>query len=295
MMQRPASVIVFGVLNIAFGILGLFSLPIVFHSILTGFSGTNPYFSDSVVFKIWSIVALVISPLSVIALFASAYGLLKMRDWGRNLAIIYTAVTIVTSLVGLVISWVYITGPMLERFAGDDSGQAAGAWIGAIASVIGTCVGMAHPIFMWYFMTRPRVLAAFAAHNPTAAAPFDANDIPRNDPANPNPFSAPATAELPVWNAEPGDPSSIAETFIPSKNAPALASYYLGLFSLFPCLGFPLGVAAVYFGIQGIRRVRKNPEVRGGVHAWVGTICGALFGLFNFVLLVLTIIAFAAR
>ncbi len=294
-MQRPASVIVFGVLNIVFGILGLFSLPIVFHSILTGFSGTNPYFSDSVVLKIWSIVALVISPLSVIALFASAYGLLKMRDWGRNLAIIYAAVTIVTSLVGLVVSWVYITGPRLEQLAGDDTGRATGEWIGAIGGVVGTLIGTAYPVLLWFFMTRPRVLAAFAAQSPTAAAPFNADYIPRNDPANTNPFSAPTTAELPVWNAEPGDPSSIAETFIPSKNAPALASYYLGLFSLFPCLGFPLGVAAVYFGIQGIRRVRKNPEVRGGVHAWVGTICGALFGLFNFALLVLTIIAFAAR
>ncbi len=294
-MQRPASVIVFGVLNIAFGILGLFSLPIVFHATLTGLNGQNPFFGDSAVLRIWSIISLVLSPLTVIALFASGIGLLKMRAWARNLALIYAAVAIVTSLIGVVVTWQYITQPMLEQFEGDDSGQAMGAKIGAIGSVVGGLLGMAYPVLLWFFMSRPRVLAAFAAQNPSAAAPFDADNVPRNEPASLNPFSAPTTAELPVWSAEPGDSSSITETFIPSKNGPALASYYLGIFSLFPCLGFPLGVAAVYFGIQGIRRVRKNPEVRGGIHAWVGTICGALFGLFNLALITLMIIGFTMR
>jgi len=293
MMQRPTSVVVFGVLNIAFGILGLFALPIVIHSTVTGFNGNNPYFVDSAVFRAWAIITMILSPPSVIALLASAYGLLKMRAWGRNLAIIYAAVAIVTALIGQVMNWVYIFQPRLAQIAGDDSGQAAGVWIGVIATVVGGLVGTAYPVALWFFMSRPRVLAAFASQNPIAAAPFDAGDIPRNEPTNP--FSAPRTAELPLWSAEGGETSSLTETFIPSKNGPALASYYLGLFSLFPCLGFPLGVAAVYFGIQGIRRARQNPEVRGGVHAWVGTICGALFGLFNFALIALTIIGIAAR
>jgi hypothetical protein len=58
-----------------------------------------------------------------------------------------------------------------------------------------------------------------------------------------------------------------------------------------------MGVAAVYFGLQGLSRVRQNPEVRGGAHAWVGLVCGALFGLFNLLLIVLVVvgIAFNAR
>ncbi len=64
--------------------------------------------------------------------------------------------------------------------------------------------------------------------------------------------------------------------------------------ALFPCLGFPLGVVAVYYGLQGPRRVRENPAVRGGAHAWVGIVCGSLFGLSNLLLLVLAILAFLA-
>ncbi len=66
------------------------------------------------------------------------------------------------------------------------------------------------------------------------------------------------------------------------------------IFSLFPCLGFPLGVAAVCFGVQGLRRVRATPEVRGGAHAWVGLICGGLFGLFNLLLVGAMLLGIAA-
>jgi hypothetical protein len=104
-----------------------------------------------------------------------------------------------------------------------------------------------------------------------------------------NPYVAPRTGAL----RPPGvsdSAESIVEAFVPSKNGPALAAYYLGLLALFPCLGFPVGVAAVWFGIKGLRRVRENPAVRGGAHAWVGIVCGSLFGLFNFLLLAGTIV-----
>jgi hypothetical protein len=262
-------------------------LPIVSHVAVSGVN--QPFFVDSGIFRGWSYVSVIVSLFGVVALFASGIGLLLMRPWARNLAIIYAAVTIVTTLIGLVITWLYVTQPLLEQIAGDDSADAMAAKFGAIGGLIGGCVGLAYPVLLWFFMMRPPVLVALASRNSSAAVPFEI--IPRNDPTNP--FSAPTTSELPVWNTEAGD--SVADKFIPSKNGAALASYYLGLFSLFPCLGFPLGVAAVYFGIQGIRRVRKNPEVRGGVHAWVGTICGALVGLFNFALLVLLVIGFAAN
>ena len=64
---------------------------------------------------------------------------------------------------------------------------------------------------------------------------------------------------------------------IPYKNPPALIGYYLGIFSLFPC--FPIGIAAFVLGIIGWRRVLKNPELHGSVHAWIGIILGGLFGL----------------
>jgi len=63
---------------------------------------------------------------------------------------------------------------------------------------------------------------------------------------------------------------------IPVKNARALSAYYLGIFSLIPCLGIPLGIAALIFGVMGLKHAELHPEARGKVHAWVGVILGSL-------------------
>ncbi len=64
---------------------------------------------------------------------------------------------------------------------------------------------------------------------------------------------------------------------IPYKNSQALIAYYLGLFSLFPILGFFLAVPAVILGIRGLAARRRNPVIKGSVHAWIGIIMGGMF------------------
>ncbi|MFM8288137.1 MAG: hypothetical protein ACKOGA_15565, partial [Planctomycetaceae bacterium] len=64
---------------------------------------------------------------------------------------------------------------------------------------------------------------------------------------------------------------------IPYKNPKALMAYYIGLFSLFPC--FILGWVALFLGIQGLSAAKKNPKVKGTVHAWIGILVGGFFGL----------------
>ncbi len=63
---------------------------------------------------------------------------------------------------------------------------------------------------------------------------------------------------------------------VPYKNAQALWAYYLGIFSLIPCLGLPLGIAAIILGIKGVRNARQQPQVRGKVHAIIGIVLGGL-------------------
>lgn len=63
---------------------------------------------------------------------------------------------------------------------------------------------------------------------------------------------------------------------IPYKNPHALIAYYLGLFSLFPCVGLLLAIPALILGIMGLKRYRANPIIRGSVHAWIGIIMGGL-------------------
>ncbi len=63
---------------------------------------------------------------------------------------------------------------------------------------------------------------------------------------------------------------------IPYKNAKALTAYYLGVFSLIPCLGIILGPIAIILGILGLGYAKKHPEARGQVHAIVGIVLGSL-------------------
>ncbi len=74
-------------------------------------------------------------------------------------------------------------------------------------------------------------------------------------------------------------------TIVPYRNMPALLSYYLGVFSLsalIPILGVVgVGMAIVAFvlGLKGRRLAKDHPETKGIAHAWVGILCGALWGV----------------
>ena len=66
------------------------------------------------------------------------------------------------------------------------------------------------------------------------------------------------------------------ETLIPYRNAAALAAYYLGVFSLIPCVGVILAILAIAFGVYGLRLARERPETKGKGHAYAGIVLGAI-------------------
>ena len=78
---------------------------------------------------------------------------------------------------------------------------------------------------------------------------------------------------------------------IPYKNAPALLAYYLGIFSLLPCIGLFLAIPALIFGIIGLRQRAKNPAIKGSVHAWIGIVLGGIFTLVWGGLLTISLVA----
>lgn len=91
----------------------------------------------------------------------------------------------------------------------------------------------------------------------------------------PNPYSAipdPPQQRIP----NPASEGDSTGGLIPYKNPHALIAYYLGLFSLFPCLGLLLAIPAFILGIMGLKRVKQNPAIRGTVHAWIGIVMGGL-------------------
>jgi hypothetical protein len=94
----------------------------------------------------------------------------------------------------------------------------------------------------------------------------------------------------PVPPPMPQRPGDATGGLIPYKNAPALAAYYLGVFSVIPLIGTVLGLAALVLGIMGLRMAARRPEVKGKVHAWVGIIVGGFFGLGYLALTVLIVV-----
>jgi hypothetical protein len=118
--------------------------------------------------------------------------------------------------------------------------------------------------------------------------PRSSQNVPPPLPAQPPP---------PLQYQSPGtiNASEPLAGLIPYKNWPALTGYYLGLFSLFPILGLPLGITAIVFGVMGLNRVNANPMVRGKGHALTALICGSLFSLFNLALIGMALLAAVHR
>jgi hypothetical protein len=107
-----------------------------------------------------------------------------------------------------------------------------------------------------------------------------------------NPFSSPLTQSVPQAQVTEGDATG---GVIPYKNGPALIAYYLGVFSVLPCIGIFLAVPALILGILGLRKRRRNPAVKGSVHAWIGIVMGGLFTLIWGAALIFMIIGIMAN
>lgn len=70
--------------------------------------------------------------------------------------------------------------------------------------------------------------------------------------------------------------SDALSQIVPYKNTPALIGYYLAVFSLIPCVGALLAIAAIPLGVKGLAHAKQNPEAHGKAHAWVAIILGTL-------------------
>jgi hypothetical protein len=77
---------------------------------------------------------------------------------------------------------------------------------------------------------------------------------------------------------------------IPYKNSAALTAYYLGVFSIIPCLGIFLGFPGLFFGLKGLKFAREHPEAHGKTHAWVGIIGGGVLGVGQLLAIVIFLI-----
>lgn len=169
-MERPTSVTVFGILNVVFAALGMFGILMS----LTIFSPEAENSKNPVIrilhehpgYMSWLKASSWLGLASCAVSIISGIGLLMLKPWARVLGIGYSIYAIVMSLVGLVLNYIFVVGPLLQE-AGQKSGpEAAGAIGGAIGGMIGGCLGVVYPVLLIYFMTRPKVMATFRSSAP---------------------------------------------------------------------------------------------------------------------------------
>lgn len=101
----------------------------------------------------------------------------------------------------------------------------------------------------------------------------------------------PPPPPLPPPPAQAGDATG---GVIPYKNPRALTAYYLGVFSVIPMIGFICGCIALPLGIFGLKDRKKNPAIRGSIHAWIGIIGGSISIIVHLFLLISMLVATAA-
>lgn len=108
------------------------------------------------------------------------------------------------------------------------------------------------------------------------------------DPSNPYSHSTMPPVVGAQASAAEGDNTG---GLIPYKNPQALIAYYLGIFSLLPFIGLALAIPALVLGILGLRARKRNPAIKGSVHAWIGIVMGGLMTLLWGTLVVFAFIA----
>jgi uncharacterized membrane-anchored protein len=161
MQQRPLAVTIFGILNIGFGALGVLGL-LVSMVMLTHIDTTaNPVLREmysNPTYVMWMKISLPFGGVVSVALLVAGIGLLFLKNWARVVSLGYGVYTIITGIIGGCVM-IPVYQQMMAHTGGGPSGIIAlGSMIGG---VFGLAVGMAYPILLIIFMTRPKIVAAF--------------------------------------------------------------------------------------------------------------------------------------
>jgi hypothetical protein len=177
---RPSAINVFGILNIAFAVMGFFGVisgaAMLF---MSDSMNENPFFKNNPVIKIMredpnyrlvTEISFIVGIPIMLLLVISGIGLLKVKRWGRTLALIYGFLGIITSIVTAFVNYQFLAKPLLAQSNLKDP-QAAGAVGGAIGSIFGGCLNLIYPVLLIFFMLRPNIVAAFNQGSTEPAPP----------------------------------------------------------------------------------------------------------------------------
>jgi hypothetical protein len=173
--QRPTSATVFGTLSVVFGgwrLLVRF-LTILVGSLVGGAPSESPVtraMESSPVWSAWAAVAHPLSYVAAVVMVTMGIGLLMVKPWARKVAIGYGIYAILMSIVSGVLTFAFLMPALSSQLAEADPRLAAlgGPFISIFAAAAGLIVIVYFGLLV-YFMTRPGVIEAFRADQPSPA------------------------------------------------------------------------------------------------------------------------------
>ena len=170
---RPASLVVFGVLNIVFGLLSMCgaagSSVMFFVDLPRDPALPNPMLDlikSNPTFRLTQMVNMGISIVLAVALMLAGIGLLRSKAWGRTLSVGYGWCAIAGIVLAMIVNWIYLVQPMLANLkqAGGAGGPAETLAMGtAVGGMASGCFGLVYPVILLVFMNRPALRDWLAA------------------------------------------------------------------------------------------------------------------------------------
>ena len=121
-MNRPTSVTVLGIINLVFaawGFLGV-AMVVAMDFMPMPANAKNPMLDlmqQNAVYAIYTKVSLMLGIVATIVLGLAGIGLLMMRPWGRWLSIGYAIYGILSVIIGAVLFYTFLLGPLLAKEA----------------------------------------------------------------------------------------------------------------------------------------------------------------------------------
>jgi len=163
------SVLIFGILNIGYGLLKLAMLAFAMLMSNVKMPG-NPAMAamktDPTMIA-YNKFAMPLGLVLALALIAFGIGLLLSKNWGRLGSVIWAVLEIVVTVVGTLVVWP-ITQRMMEQMPNMPHGMVEG--FATIGMVIGLIIGLTYPALVLFFMTRDNVIDACQPELPPAPA-----------------------------------------------------------------------------------------------------------------------------
>jgi len=204
--QKPTTVVVFGILNIVFGAMVLCSFPCALGLQMMPVPANAPQAGNVMMstpfLRGYSMASLLIGVLLAAWELAAGVGLVRSRPWGRWLSVSYGYASILIALASTVVGILFISPAIREATQSipDPMMRDIMAFM-PVFMVLGTCFSLIYPVLLLIFMSRQNVKDYFAA---VAAA--DAAGLPLHPPEAQMPAQAPQQPPPPPPQPDPSVP-----------------------------------------------------------------------------------------